>query len=91
MTATRDGPQRIDDVNANLKMREASGKVCYPASDWLTSLLYEVMRDACPPGELERVVRHIEAEPSDGENVYTNGWLAEYAHNLAERLRAATK
>lgn len=74
--------------NHNKELREASGTVTYPASDWLTSFLYELMRDAAAPGKIETVVRHIEAEDHHGDNVYTNGWLAKYAKNLADRLRS---
>ena len=81
--------KEIADVDANSRVREASGHVRYPASDWLTSFLYEVMRDVAPVGSIETVVRNLERESCDGDNIYTNGWLAHYAHNLAERLRAA--
>jgi hypothetical protein len=70
----------------NGQLRKASGNVRYPGSDWLTSFLYELMRDEVTPGNVETIVRHIEEE-TEGDVVYTNGWLAEYAKHLADRLR----
>jgi hypothetical protein len=41
------------------------------------------MRDHLTPGEVELLVNNsLDPEPV----VYTNGWLAKYAENLAERL-----
>jgi hypothetical protein len=79
---------------SNKIVREASGKVIYPSSDWLTSFLYELMRDAIPAGQVETIVRSIEekARKSGLEDIlYTNGWLAKYANHLAERIRKVTK
>lgn len=64
------------------RLREASGEVEI-VQDRLTAFLYELMRDLVPPGRLEALVRN--AEP---DVVYTNGWLANYARDMAERLRA---
>lgn len=71
----------------NKEMFEESGKVTYPASDKLTSLLYEILRDVAPCGAVEGKVRQIEEETSDGDVTYTNGWLAKYAKHLADRIR----
>lgn len=79
---------RPEDLEANAKVREASGNVSFPASDWLTSFLYVLVRDVAPAGEVEALVRELERESRDGLNHYTNGWLAHYAKNLADRLRA---
>lgn len=68
--------------------REESGHVSYPGSDWLTSLLYGLMRDAANVGSVEQVVRDLEEEETSEEIVYTNGWLAKYAKHLADRIRA---
>lgn len=78
----------MEDVAARARLREASGSVSYPSSDWLTDLLYGLMRDVAPPGEVEALVRSLEQEPRDGMTHYTNGWLARYANHLANRLRA---
>lgn len=91
MKPTRNATNTIADIATNTRLREASGRVDIPAEDWLTSFLYELMRDAAPPGEVERIVRHIEQEPRDGDNLYSNGWLAHYAKNLADRLRSVGK
>lgn len=80
--------ETLDHVAANQRLRTVSGSVEYPTSDWLTSFLYTLMRDAAPVGEVEAIVREIEREAPQGETVYTNGWLAQYAKHLADRLRA---
>ena len=72
---------------ANEKLRRASGEINYPASCWLTSFLYDLMRDGSPPGKVEEIVRRVEEEDRIGENMYSNGWLAQYASYLAYRLK----
>lgn len=55
------------------------------SNDKLTSFLYELMRDHMPCGIVEKLVQ---TSQSDGESVeYTNGYLAQYAQNLAKKLR----
>lgn len=66
----------------NDDMRKASGSVV--GNDKLTSFLYELMRDHLPPGVVEGIVRSSEV---DEETTYTNGWLAQYAQHLSDRLR----
>jgi len=78
------------EIKTNAKIREESGHVSYPSDDWLTSLLYGLMRDAAPIGMVEKVVRDLEEETIE-EIVYTNGWLAKYAKHLADRIREAKK
>jgi hypothetical protein len=59
---------------------ERSGEV----TDWspLVSFLYELMRDYVPPG----VVEGILDDRGRIETTFTNGWLANYAKDVAERL-----
>ena len=72
---------------ANARMREDSGSVSYPASDWLTSFLYLLMRDGVPVGKLNSIILEIATDDTAGDNIYTNGWLAQCAHHYAEVLR----
>ncbi len=75
---------------SNKKVREASGEIDFPVSDWLTSFLYTLMRDYTPPGRVEQLVRDIENEATKATACcYTNGWLAQYAKYLADRIRVA--
>lgn len=67
----------------NSKLRERSGNV--DLSGRLTSFLYVLMRDHLPPGKVEELVREVELA-GDGENKYSNGWLALYAQDLMVRL-----
>ena len=66
-------------------LRERSGSVTIDSH--LVSFLYELMRDHVPPGIVEEVMRKTMG-PS--EVVYTNGWLARYAEDVASRLQAPT-
>lgn len=72
----------IDEENA--KLRERSGDV--RTTDPLVSFLYELMRDHLTPGVVESLVRASacsEEEPTR----FCNGYLANYATDLAARLR----
>lgn len=68
----------IDETKA---LRERSGTVSINSK--LVSFLYELMRDHLPPGKIEELVRASQ-EP---DVTYTNGWLAKYAQDLANRLK----
>lgn len=48
----------------------------------LVSFLYDLLRDHLSAGKLEDLVRG--ALP--GETLYTNGWMAKYAQDIADRL-----
>lgn len=55
----------------------------------LVAFLYDLLRDHVRPGDLERLVRDAE----QGQNktfVLTNGYLGEYAEELAARLTRTT-
>jgi len=67
-------------MNENPSLRERSGSVDHNSK--LISFLYELLRDGLPSGTVERMVRNS-SEPSIE---YTNGWLANYAADLAARL-----
>lgn len=49
----------------------------------LTAFLYDLMRDHVPPGIVEGLMVELPSEPV----LYTNGWLAQYASDLATRLK----
>jgi len=66
----------------NKRLRKASGEVDY--KDRLTCFLYLLMRDDLPAGKVEQIVR--EAASSKGKCMFSNGWLAQYAHNLSKEL-----
>lgn len=68
------------------QLRRDSGSIS--SKDPLVSFLYSLMRDHLATGEVEKLVLECE-EYADQEILYTNGWLAQYATNLANRLRAA--
>jgi hypothetical protein len=65
----------------NDAVRKRSGSVNINSK--LVSFLYQLMRDHLPAGEVERLVR----ESEDPDVFYTNGWLANYAEDLANRLK----
>ena len=68
--------------NKSESMRERSGSV--EINSKLVSFLYELLRDHLPAATVEELVRASEDEPNI---VYTNGWLAQYAQDLANRLK----
>lgn len=63
-------------------LRSESGSV--DINSKLVSFLYELMRDHLPTGKVEEIVRRSQ----DNDVEYTNGWLANYAFNVATRLTA---
>lgn len=65
------------------RMREASGEV--RSEDPLVSFLYQLCRDHLPVGAVESIVDDVQNEGGD-EVLYTNGWLAAYAQDVANRL-----
>lgn len=65
--------------NQNLRFR--SGQV--NSESHLVSFLYDLMRDHLPCGKVEEIVRESLHE---GETRFTNGYLANYAEDLAVRL-----
>jgi polyhydroxyalkanoate synthesis regulator phasin len=79
-----------DKVNKELlekrfdKLRETSGSVVF--DDALTSFLYELMRDHLSTGTVEQLVVNA---TNNTDILFTNGWLAKYANNLAEELTNA--
>lgn len=70
-----------DNKKENDMVRERSGSINF--NDHLTSFLYELIRDHLPAGTIEMLVRN---SIGHGETQYTNGWLANYAHDLAQRI-----
>ena len=70
------------DKNKTAALRERSGTVVINSR--LVSFLYQLMRDQVTPGIVESIVNQSEDEP---EITYTNGWLAKYAEDLANRLK----
>ena len=66
------------------QLREVSGNIAY--NDALTGFLYELIRDHLPAGKVEALVIRATQNP---DAIFTNGWLAKYANNLAEELTNA--
>jgi hypothetical protein len=77
-------PREVD------RMRKASGSV--ETTDRVVSFLYLLARDVLAVGEIERCVDLV-ADRDAGAPVLwklTNGWLAAWATDAAERLRPPT-
>ena len=62
-------------------LRERSGEVNIDSK--LVSFLYTLLRDHLAAGVVEEMVR----DTSECDCQYTNGWLALYANDLANRLK----
>lgn len=82
MDASEIGKRERRKTEINEELRERSGNVCLEGR--LTSFLYELMRDHVPLGVVADLARGAEVE--DGPVLYSNGWLARYAEDLAKRL-----
>lgn len=63
------------------KMRKASGS--FTSANKLTGFLYELMRDYLTAGDIEEIMQTV----SDKKCLYTNGWLARHAEDVAKRLK----
>lgn len=69
-------------MNKVKELRDRSGNIAINSR--LVSFLYQLMRDHVPPGIVEQVLNQSEDEP---QVTYTNGWLAKYAEDVANRLK----
>jgi hypothetical protein len=65
-------------------IRERSGNVS--SSDPVVSFLYVLMRDYVPTADVEEIMQKI-AGCSKEETQFSNGWLAQYAEDVASRLK----
>lgn len=81
MKSTDMPPAMAGSLQQEEQLRTRSGRVVFPG-DRLTSFLYDLLRDDVSPGRLERLVRDAAPDCS-----YTNGYLANYARDAADRLR----
>lgn len=70
----------------NAEMHKRSGKV--HATDPLIALLYDLLRDHVKPGDMEMLVRDA-CLYDTATKVYSNGWLAKFAEDIAFRLDVA--
>lgn len=75
-------------MNHNEAMRVRSG--CVDSDSFLVSFLYELIRDHLPAGEVEEIIRNSTYKNEKDEKMiyqFTNGWLANMAIDMAERLK----
>ena len=70
---------------ASCQLCDRSGKV--RSDDPLVVFLYELMRDYVTPGVIETLVADANLD-GGGEYLFTNGWLANYATDVAKRLKS---
>lgn len=68
--------------NENMRLREVSGEVV--SSSNLQYFLYLLLRDNLTSGSVEKLVR--DATRDKASVLYCNGWLANYAADIAARL-----
>jgi len=66
----------------NNEMREITGFV---KGDKLDGFIYTLLRDHITPGKMEAIVMDCE-QGGNSEVVFTNGYLAQYAKMIKERL-----
>ena len=78
----------IERQTHSLQMKVRSGNVHDPRP--VVAFLYYLARDGMPVGDIEGIlIRLRELERDFGEYGFTNGWLARWAQDAAERLRVA--
>jgi hypothetical protein len=76
-------------MNVNEKLRKDSGSVNIAGR--LVGFLYDLMKDHIVPGKIEELVRDSEKFDNKDVNYFSNGWLAKYAENIADRLKNNNK
>jgi hypothetical protein len=64
-----------------MSIRDRSGSV--NSNDKLVAFLYMLLRDEVTPGRLEEILREMPLVESE----FSNGWLANYAKDIAMRLK----
>ena len=69
------------EINAALRKRSGSVDI----KDPLVSFFYILLRDHVTISTVEEIVRNTELE-GDQMCLYSNGWLARYAEDVAKRL-----
>lgn len=66
-------------------LRKESGKVT--SNDELVAFLYVLMRDHLPCGQVEQIIQDNILAQKEEKITFSNGYLANYAKNLANILR----
>lgn len=72
------------DKRQNSALRSRSGDVMVESK--LVGFLYDLMRDYIPPGIIEELIQKSEDICQSNQCLYSNGWLARYAVDIAKRL-----
>jgi hypothetical protein len=67
------------------ELRKESGKVT--SNDELVAFLYVLMRDHLPCGQVEQIIQDNILAQKEEKITFSNGYLANYAKNLANILR----
>ena len=84
MNQKEENDKLMDNKNENDNLRKRSGTIIDDTK--IVAFLYELMRDYLPLADVETLVRRQMCISKDNKATYTNGWLAEYAKDLANRL-----
>jgi hypothetical protein len=74
----------VTSEDANARMRAASGTVRDERP--LVAFLYRLLRDRMSPSDVEGLLDAAQLIGPDNVAVFTNGWLALYAQDIAARL-----
>lgn len=65
-------------------IRERSGSI--DSDDPMVAFIYTLVRDHVPPSTVETIIKDI-VKVSKDRYEFSNGWLAQYAKDITERLR----
>ena len=77
-------------MNENVRMRVASGEI--DDDRRVVAFLYLLMRDHLTPGVVETIIDEVTTNRmarfsvEGGHILFTNGWLARHAQDVADRL-----
>ena len=71
------------------QFRERTGAV--ESESGMVTFFYQLLRDSMTPGEVEVQIKTALWAHQQGKAVYTNGYLANYAKDIVNRLTNAHK
>lgn len=80
--------KQIEDINtyeehpSTTRIRKVSGTIT--SEDNFVKFLYILLRDYVHPGDIETILRDFNYKE---EAIFSNGWLAEYAKDIVDRLK----
>ena len=82
LDAAINSQQAVHDLK-NVMLRAESGDIM--STDKVENFIYVLLRDHLTAGDVESLTRSVEDDTASV--VFCNGWIAQYAKNVAKRLK----